>query len=546
MHQLTYALSLVILLGISECICDVLVYRDSTNQIIDEFPSLAARFGPSLPPNGMRVLAVGGSPPDGCSPMEDAPKANFSFHGFEPKFAAIIIRGTCSFADKVRHAQNASFDAVIVYNKNSNDLEIMSASDDSDIFIPSVFVGRTGGDIILEEYLYINGFALVLNDDFPFNINTHLIIPFCIVVGLCFIIMFGFMIARCVRERRRVLRYRLPTSSLKKLESRRFTKNEIYDTCAICLDDYEEGDKLRILPCRHAYHTKCIDVWLTKNRRVCPVCKRKVYTIGERRRNRRRHSADSTTDSMSSHDPDDRTPLINNQGNNNVNHGTFNGEIQENDQSRAEEGNVGTATNAEAEEDDEILDGNQRSAFQRFNPFDRVPNLPPQLVDELGASVRIEEPESRWEKFTRFFSFRQQHPSNDNDDPPLLDASADDVDIIIEPNDNLIINSMSGNNILNSNLSGSFRNESNLPNTNDDDDADDDDEILDGRERRKVPRRNRRKHRSAPNIMTTDDQPSTSYDMPPSSSINSSPSNRLGVAAIPNIQFDPFRSNRRN
>lgn len=53
------------------------------------------------------------------------------------------------------------------------------------------------------------------------------------------------MIARCVRERRRVMRYRLPTSSLKKLESRKFTKNEIYDTCAICLDDYEEGDRLR-------------------------------------------------------------------------------------------------------------------------------------------------------------------------------------------------------------------------------------------------------------------------------------------------------------
>jgi hypothetical protein len=41
------------------------------------------------------------------------------------------------------------------------------------------------------------------------------------------------------------MRYRLPTSSLKKLESRKFTKNEIYDTCAICLDDYEEGDRLR-------------------------------------------------------------------------------------------------------------------------------------------------------------------------------------------------------------------------------------------------------------------------------------------------------------
>lgn len=143
-----------------------------------------------------------------------------------------------------------------------------------------------------------------------------------------------------------------------------------------------------------AYHTKCIDVWLTKNRRVCPVCKRKVYTIGERRRNRRRHSADSTTDSMSSFDPDDTTPLINPQDGN-ANHGTFNG-------SQDDDEPLSGGQNAAS--DDEILDGNQRTGVQRFNPFDRVPNLPPQLVEELGAGVVTVQPEGRWERFKRFDS----------------------------------------------------------------------------------------------------------------------------------------------
>lgn len=33
----------------------------------------------------------------------------------------------------------------------------MSASDDSDIFVPSVFVGQTAGQIILYDYAYQNG-----------------------------------------------------------------------------------------------------------------------------------------------------------------------------------------------------------------------------------------------------------------------------------------------------------------------------------------------------------------------------------------------------
>lgn len=59
------------------------------------------------------------------------------------------------------------------------------------------------------------------------------------------------MVVKCIRDRRRLNRYRLPNSVLKKIPTIRFSKGDTYETCAICLDDYIEGEKLRVLPCAH-------------------------------------------------------------------------------------------------------------------------------------------------------------------------------------------------------------------------------------------------------------------------------------------------------
>lgn len=43
--------------------------------------------------------------------------------------------------------------------------------------------------------------------------------------------------------------------------------------CPICLAEFTEGEKLRVLPnCNHGFHLDCIDRWLVSNS-SCPMCR---------------------------------------------------------------------------------------------------------------------------------------------------------------------------------------------------------------------------------------------------------------------------------
>ena len=48
------------------------------------------------------------------------------------------------------------------------------------------------------------------------------------------------------------------------------------ESCLICMENFESGEKVKILKCGHEYKAGCIDEWLKKEKR-CPVCSKPPF-----------------------------------------------------------------------------------------------------------------------------------------------------------------------------------------------------------------------------------------------------------------------------
>uniref|UniRef100_H0UU37 E3 ubiquitin-protein ligase RNF13 n=2 Tax=Cavia porcellus TaxID=10141 RepID=H0UU37_CAVPO len=271
---------------------------ENASQTFDDLP---AKFGYRPPAEGLKGFLINSKPENACEPIMPPPVKDNS----SGTFIVLIRRLDCNFDIKVLNAQRAGYKAAIVHNVDSEDL-ISMGSNDIDVLkkidIPSVFIGESSANSLKDEFTYEKGGHIILVPEFSLPLEYYLI-PFLIIVGICLILIVIFMITKFVQDRHRARRNRLGKDQLKKLPVHKFKKGDEYDVCAICLDEYEDGDKLRILPCSHAYHCKCVDPWLTKTKKTCPVCKQKVVPS--------QGDTDSDTDSsQEENEVSEHTPLL--------------------------------------------------------------------------------------------------------------------------------------------------------------------------------------------------------------------------------------------
>jgi hypothetical protein len=47
------------------------------------------------------------------------------------------------------------------------------------------------------------------------------------------------------------------------------------DKCIICQEDFNYGEKTKLLPCGHIFHIECVDQWLIKEKK-CPFCNEEI------------------------------------------------------------------------------------------------------------------------------------------------------------------------------------------------------------------------------------------------------------------------------
>ncbi|KAI3387844.1 hypothetical protein SNEBB_002970 [Seison nebaliae] len=301
--------------------CEVDVCNVTSLEPFLEVEDTEASFGPDIPFDGILGYLIKAKPFNACHPIEQPPKWNLTlqyFYSFQqikngtpPKlysYIALIQRSdskhSCTFITQVKHAEQAGYSAAIVFNYKDDDERIrMGPLKKKGINISSVFVGYHDGMKLL-NFSNSKNFRVYLFSHSPFDYRWYLV-PFLVVFSVSIVAGIIIWAIRYLYIKRQKQKYRLPPSILAKIPIIKYEKGGRFETCPVCLEDFEENEKVRVLPCHHLYHQKCIDPWLLETRRICPVCKKHVFSREERlkirrdRRNNRmrRHEHGLSTDS---------------------------------------------------------------------------------------------------------------------------------------------------------------------------------------------------------------------------------------------------------
>jgi len=236
----------------------------------------APRMGVSVDDGGLHGRIIKTTPADGCTSLNITHPRNAG----DSAWFAKVDNGGCSLYTKVLNAQRAGAVACIVANDEPEPFRAsLGHNANSEIIqIVAILVTQSTGQAI-DQALNVSSEGLnahIVPDALPWLV---IFLPFIFIVFFtaCTLVV----VLWCRRRRRVASTERAPSKTLTpkqllNIKTDQFSHAKHGDEeqeCPICLDPFVEGDDIRLLPCGHIFHQKCVDVWLLEQAHTCPLCK---------------------------------------------------------------------------------------------------------------------------------------------------------------------------------------------------------------------------------------------------------------------------------
>ncbi|XP_053931869.1 E3 ubiquitin-protein ligase RNF128 isoform X2 [Cuculus canorus] len=240
-------------------------------------------FGQDSPVRAAAGLLV---PPDGRDSF-NACSARTNFSAAPPWIALIQRGGGCSFADKIRLADERGAAAAVIYNYRGTGNEVLPMSHHGAESIVAIMIGNLKGMELLHRIQSGMKVTMVIevgkkhgpwmNQYSIFFISVSFFIVTAATMGyFIFYSARRLRIARAQSKNQRRLKARAK-KAIEQLQLRTLKQGDKEtgpdgDCCVVCIEPYKPNEVVRILTCNHLFHKNCIDPWLLEHR-TCPMCK---------------------------------------------------------------------------------------------------------------------------------------------------------------------------------------------------------------------------------------------------------------------------------
>uniref|UniRef100_A0A5B7BSJ6 RING-type domain-containing protein n=1 Tax=Davidia involucrata TaxID=16924 RepID=A0A5B7BSJ6_DAVIN len=240
------------------------------------FTDAPASFAVGVNSSGICGALHLADPLDACSSLlngfryDDTPSIRF----------VLIVRGKCTFEDKIRNAQDGGFHAAVVYDDQDNRNLVSMIGNSEGIWVHAVFVSNVAGETLKKHARAEECECCIIPSlgETEWNVLVISVISLLVMVS----VLAAFFFTRNRRRNQQGTSHQLDSKVVEVLPCVTFSTARLSsytgETCAICLEDYKDGESLRLLPCHHEFHASCVDSWLTKWGTFCPVCKHNMST----------------------------------------------------------------------------------------------------------------------------------------------------------------------------------------------------------------------------------------------------------------------------